>query len=347
MAKSQQKKRNQKLQKQEYTKNSNHTIIRTHETLSHKKRSEGVPKNAHPSCFNRTPRPPPLSQNRLHMNTRIYSSSFDDDFRIYTDSHQIPLSHTPLLLDQGLVMVCQNGWADIRVHDTQERLKRSGLLILLPGQLVSLKDQSNDFSADYFSFSLTLFDDVMSGLFRFSPDFFLYMRNCFLFPLEEKDQARFYDYFQMLRRRSASKRIYKRSQIIHLLRILFTDLYEDFYTRSLVSPPMPNRRKDELTHQFFQKILQSDSVNYPVSHYAEQLYISAKHLSTVIKQISGKSAKQWITDYTLLEIKSLIRNTHLEIQEIAVRTHFSNQSALCRFFRKHTGISPSIYRNLK
>ena len=46
----------------------------------------------------------------------------------------------------------------------------------------------------------------------------------------------------------------------------------------------------------------------------------------------------------ILEIKALLKNTSLNIQEIAIRTNFANQSSLGRFFRKHTGMSLSQYR---
>ena len=72
-----------------------------------------------------------------------------------------------------------------------------------------------------------------------------------------------------------------------------------------------------------------------------------KHLedgNMVIKETSGKSAKDWIVEYIILEIKALLKNTSLNIQEIAIKTNFANQSSLGRFFRKHTGMSLSQYR---
>ena len=68
------------------------------------------------------------------------------------------------------------------------------------------------------------------------------------------------------------------------------------------------------------------------------------HLTMVIKEVSGKSAKDWIVEYIVLEIKALLKNTNMNIQEIAVKTNFANQSSLGRFFRKHTGMSLSQYR---
>lgn len=64
----------------------------------------------------------------------------------------------------------------------------------------------------------------------------------------------------------------------------------------------------------------------------------------VVKEVSGMSAKDWITEYILQEIKFLLKNSSLNVQEIAIRTHFSNQTSLGRFFRQHTGLSPSDYR---
>mgnify|MGYP000479584115 CR=1 FL=1 len=38
--------------------------------------------------------------------------------------------------------------------------------------------------------------------------------------------------------------------------------------------------------------------------------------------MSGRSAKDWIIDYSLLEIKALLRDSDLEIKEVASRTNF-------------------------
>ena len=64
----------------------------------------------------------------------------------------------------------------------------------------------------------------------------------------------------------------------------------------------------------------------------------------VVKEVSGKSAKDWITEYMILELKGLLTNSTLNIQEIVEKTQFSNQSSLGRFFRRHTGLSPLQYR---
>ncbi|MCD8029689.1 MAG: helix-turn-helix domain-containing protein [Bacteroides sp.] len=53
---------------------------------------------------------------------------------------------------------------------------------------------------------------------------------------------------------------------------------------------------------------------------------------------------QWIHDSVLSLAKNYLRDPHLNIQQIADYLRFSDQSAFGKFFRKHTGQSPSAYR---
>lgn len=64
-----------------------------------------------------------------------------------------------------------------------------------------------------------------------------------------------------------------------------------------------------------------------------------------MKEVTGQTAKDWIIEYTILELKSLLRNTQLDIKEIVKRTNFPSQSVMSRFFREYTGMTPSEYRN--
>ena len=59
---------------------------------------------------------------------------------------------------------------------------------------------------------------------------------------------------------------------------------------------------------------------------------------------NSEGRKLWITEYMILELKGLLTNSTLNIQEIVEKTQFSNQSSLGRFFRRHTGLSPLQYR---
>ena len=85
---------------------------------------------------------------------------------------------------------------------------------------------------------------------------------------------------------------------------------------------------------------QERSVNY----YAKELFLTPKHLSSVVKEVSGKTAGEWIDNFVLFEAKSLLRSSQKNIQEIADELNFANQSFFGKYFKHYTGMSPKEYR---
>ncbi len=63
-----------------------------------------------------------------------------------------------------------------------------------------------------------------------------------------------------------------------------------------------------------------------------------------MKEISGRTAGDWIENYVIMEAKVLLKTTDMTIQEIAVYLNFANQSFFGKYFKHHTGSSPSNYR---
>lgn len=81
-----------------------------------------------------------------------------------------------------------------------------------------------------------------------------------------------------------------------------------------------------------------------VSYYAQKLFISAKYLSLIIKEATGRTATEWIDHYVTLEAKNLLRYSGRNIQQIAYDLNFHNQSAFGKYFKHQTGMSPSEFR---
>ena len=106
----------------------------------------------------------------------------------------------------------------------------------------------------------------------------------------------------------------------------------------------PLKREEILFKQFIKLVSEHHRKERRVDFYAEQLFLSPKHFSTVIKKVSGKTAGQWIDDYVILEIKTLLKYSSMSIQEISYYMHFSNPSFFGKYFKHHTGMSPSEYK---
>ena len=104
-------------------------------------------------------------------------------------------------------------------------------------------------------------------------------------------------------------------------------------------------RKQDLVMQFGNLVDLNFKENRSVKFYAEQLAITPKYLTEIVHEVTGQSASVIIDERVMYEAKVLLNNPRLSIAQIADVLHFSDQSFLGKFFKRHIGLSPSQYRN--
>lgn len=81
-----------------------------------------------------------------------------------------------------------------------------------------------------------------------------------------------------------------------------------------------------------------------VQFYADKLFITSKYLTETLKQETGKTASEWISELLLLEAKVLLTNQQLQISQIAEMLSFPDASTFGKFFKNLASISPLQYR---
>lgn len=103
-------------------------------------------------------------------------------------------------------------------------------------------------------------------------------------------------------------------------------------------------RNEEYFSTFMRVLSQHYMQHRSVGFYAEALHLTPKYLTTIIRKTSGRTASEWIDDYIVLEAKNLLKYSAKSIQEIAYCLNFPNQSFFGKYFRSHTGMTPTAYR---
>lgn len=83
-----------------------------------------------------------------------------------------------------------------------------------------------------------------------------------------------------------------------------------------------------------------------ISEYAAELAISPNHLNDTIKSISGRSASQLIKEQLIKQATMCLVRSDKSISEIAYLLGFEDSSYFARFYKLHTGSSPSEVRRL-
>lgn len=102
---------------------------------------------------------------------------------------------------------------------------------------------------------------------------------------------------------------------------------------------------ERISDEFFALLSRHYKVERKIRFYAAKMSVTPKYLSRAILQITGKSAKQWMDEAVILEIKNLLRTSDLTVLQISEALNFSTPSALVQYFRLHTGQTPGHYRN--
>ena len=111
-----------------------------------------------------------------------------------------------------------------------------------------------------------------------------------------------------------------------------------------------NQAKEEshnthLFNSFYDLLISNYQCQHKIEWYAKQLCLTPKYLSTIIRQITGKSAAKWIDEVVVLHAKRLLHTRRdMNVQQIAYELGFKENATFCRFFKDQTGLRPSEYR---
>ena len=81
------------------------------------------------------------------------------------------------------------------------------------------------------------------------------------------------------------------------------------------------------------------------SDFANQLNIHVNHLNRAIKESTQKTTTQIIAERILQESKILLKHSKWNVSEIAYALGFTEVTHFNNFFKKHTLINPSKFRN--
>ena len=97
----------------------------------------------------------------------------------------------------------------------------------------------------------------------------------------------------------------------------------------------------------FQNLIEENYITIKkVNDFASLMNCSTKTLNNICNDIVGKSAKTVIDEVIITQLKRLLISTTLSITEIAYQIGFEEPSNLYKYFKKHSGTTPELFRNL-
>ena len=268
--------------------------------------------------------------------------NIENDFHISLQHKDLPIDFSPCRIDLCLVCVCLDGYAEIEVDLRLFRIVPNDIIVVFPGQILARNKKSTDFSLAYFSFSNLLIDEI---LFRFPTAFIGFLRDNVNYHLPEIEKEKiFAESFAVLHSKFYDKGNVCRSEIIlNLLHNFYMDLYSKVIANNAIHSRQ-RKHKKEMQEEFF-RLVKTHPNNREVAFYAGKLCITPKYLSIITKESTGNSAKALIDKFAVTELKMRLKSSSTQLKEIAAQLNYPCEAFLCKYFKKHTGMTPSFFRN--
>lgn len=268
----------------------------------------------------------------------------DDEQFVVGESSFGFFHNNPARCDSGAILFCQRGTARVTINLHTGAVREHTLMLLLPGAILMFSEVSDDFRITYCAFSRALFAEAS---FRLDPSFFHFLNEN---PIAERldDGGKGADiWLQMAAYTYADREnIFRNTIVKNRLQNVFLEIYDKIQRNiNRRQPGEVNNRRRELFLRFISLVHEHCYEQREVAYFADRLCITTRYLSTVVRTVSSRTPKEIIDRMVLLEIKVLLQSTDLSVSEIADRLRFPDQSYLGRYFKKHTGLSPTQYRN--
>lgn len=133
------------------------------------------------------------------------------------------------------------------------------------------------------------------------------------------------------------------SQIETLLAYSERFYHRQFITREKSNHQVLHRLEEFLNHYFDQDDLISKGLPL-VQDIADQLHVSQRYLSTLLKVLTGQSTQQHIHNKLIEKAKEKLSTTDLSVSEIAYALGFEHSQSFSKLFKSKTDLSPIEFR---
>lgn len=245
-------------------------------------------------------------------------------------------------LQAAIFAICREGHMKATINLIDYEIKPNDLIVLLPGTIIQFRERTEKVCLCFAGFSssclerINLINSIVSSYSR--------IIECPVVELNNSVAEYMKDYIGLLTKVTCNERIEMPFEMIELaMKSLLTGI--DLIYKKYPWDNHTITRKEEICRELVSLVTQHYTHERRAQFYADQLGISLQHLSTTVKQVTGKNVLDLIAYIVIMDAKSKLKSTNMTIQEIAYALNFPSASFFGKYFRRYVSMSPLEYRN--
>ncbi|AZB25074.1 MULTISPECIES: helix-turn-helix domain-containing protein [Chryseobacterium] len=287
----------------------------------------------------------------LHDLFKMIDKNADDqksnnDFFIIRESHDLDENSYkyPFRTDNCAIMLITEGEGSMQINFEQINIKKDDLIIITPNSILHPASKGSYVRAKGIVFNDSFVQKNIRHMNYINEVIFFSERNTpILHPgFNERETLGFL--IDKIGLAEAQDGYYSKDMINHYFNALLLELMVLYRCSDVrIIDPKTSRKKD-LLNQFLVLLSEHSKKERTVEFYAEKLFVTPSYLTRIVKEASGESTRNIITNSVIIEARDMLLHSNLSITQIADKLNFSDQSFFGKFFKKKMKMSPKMFR---
>lgn len=272
----------------------------------------------------------------------------------YSDGELVIINHlcyTPRMhstqSDMVFIAICHNGTFSFEMDGEEYTLYKDDVFMGYPNAIYNRFSMSSDLDCKLVCISKPLLLELLypnQGIWNKS----LYLKRHHIIHIKPQVKAVFEHLNAVLIYNLNKEQQMFQKEIIHaIVQSAILELCQALVTDAHNENSKETNQKKILFDRFISLLSTSEIKKHPLSYYADILCVSSRYLTMVCREVSGKTAYDWIREYVQNDVRYYLLHTNLTIKEISIRLGFCNLSFFGKYVRENFGKSPSDFRRDK
>lgn len=263
---------------------------------------------------------------------------------ILRDIHEFPVYHRDIISPYLMLFICHSGTARA-LYDMQEIVFHPNeVAVVLPNHIMHPIECSDDYNVTILIHSIAFTEELKTKRLTHDYNKFHRLPAC---PLTNEEMIHFMKGMELLEHLClSSTRLYplRHEMLIAQSNVLSGML--NSYRRELDNKTIQENRNLSLFNAFYDQLAAHYREQHEVAFYAEKAHLTTRHFSVIIQEVVGISASDYIEQYLLTQAKNLLSSRpDLSVQQISFHLGYADSPSFCRFFKRHTGLTPKAFRH--
>jgi AraC-like DNA-binding protein len=277
-----------------------------------------------------------------------YRLGDSDDLVVMENIGKVP-SGVVCLLNHGVIFFITEGRAQLEYDGHVVQLQKNDLFLYMPHSMANNFMATSDFNCRQIWFTRSeLWNIEIYNMINVADMSLLKLHP--VVHLTDDDVKLCDTYFQLLCDRMKSSTSVHISYIVRsLLGTMMLEMLSIMRRNSEqaveeVQQENTSLHKKRIIDNFIRLVEESDGRIRRVDEFANQLNVTPKYLSTILKEVMNRRPSTYILHYTMKAIEYRLRFTDMTMQEISNDLNFPNPSFFGKYCKEHLGMTPLEYR---